>query len=117
LLNRLGDNVLVFDLLRPEFITGICRKFLTALASSALEKRGLTLTFPGDQVVELVRRLMLVGDNMLFGGRRIKTILEAVVERPLNRWIFFERPAAESTLAVTVAQDGLTILVNGKAVT
>src|SRR5262249_42628374 len=28
LLNRFGDNVLVFDLLRPEYVDGISRKFL-----------------------------------------------------------------------------------------
>jgi hypothetical protein len=27
-------------------------------------------------------------ENLLFGGRRIKTLLETLVERPLNRWIF-----------------------------
>ena len=116
LLNRLGDNVLVFDLLRPEYIAAICRKFVRGLAESARERRGLVLEFPGEQVVELVRRLMLIGDNMLFGGRRIKTILEAVVERPLNRWVFFNPLPPGGRVVVTVDEDGLGILVNGKPV-
>jgi len=31
-------------------------------------------------------------ENLLFGGRRIKTLLETLVERPLNRWIFENYP-------------------------
>jgi hypothetical protein len=116
LLNRLGDNILVFDLLRPEHIEAICRKFLGALAAAAREKRRLELVFPDGGVVDLVRRRMLEGDNLLFGGRRIKTLLETLVERPLNRWIFFHEPAAGSTLAVTAAPGGEAVLVNGQAV-
>jgi hypothetical protein len=31
-------------------------------------------------------------ENLLFGGRRIKTLLETLIERPLNRWIFENYP-------------------------
>jgi hypothetical protein len=31
---------------------------------------------------------MQEGNNLLFGGRRIKTLLENLIERPLNRWLF-----------------------------
>lgn len=116
LLNRLGDNILVFDVLRPEYIKGICKKFLRMLAASAMEKCHLELVFPDDGVVQMIGRLMLAGDNMLFGGRRIKTLLEAMVERPLNRWIFFEKPASGSRLETTVDDSGFEILVNGKPI-
>jgi hypothetical protein len=112
LLNRLGDNIIVFDLLRPEHIAAICRKFLCGLASSARAKRGIELTF-GEELLALVQRQMRVGDNILFGGRRIKSLLETIIERPLNERIFFNNPKPGSKVAVKVAPDNLAILING----
>src|SRR5262249_24374693 len=106
LLNRLGDNILVFDLLRPRYIEGISHKFLAALAQSAREKRGLELAFPGGEVVEMIRDQMLRGDNLLFGGRRIKTLLEALVERPLNRGVFFGGPEPGARVEGTAGRGG-----------
>jgi ATP-dependent Clp protease ATP-binding subunit ClpA len=45
LLNRLGDNVVVFDLLRPDYVAAIGNKFLRQLSESALDKYQLQLTF------------------------------------------------------------------------
>ena len=51
---------------------------------------------------------MRQGDNLLFGGRRVKSLLETMVERPLNRWLF-QQGEPESLrgarLDVTVAPD------------
>ena len=87
LLNRLGDSIVVFDLLRPEFVWKIGEKFLRQLAESAWDKYRLVLLFESS-VGEAIAILMQESDNLLFGGRRIKTLLESLVERPLNRWIF-----------------------------
>lgn len=87
LLNRLGDSIVVFDLLRAEFVAQIGQKFLSQLAASAFEKHQLTLHFQ-PSVLEILATRMQEGNNLLFGGRRIKTLLENLVERPLNRWLF-----------------------------
>jgi len=91
LLNRLGDNIVVFDLLRPQFVEAIGQKFLRQLAASALDKHGLGLSFT-PSVLEYLAQRMVEADNVLFGGRRIKTLLESLVERPLNRWLFEQYP-------------------------
>jgi len=91
LLNRLGDNIVVFDLLRPEFVDGIAQKFLAKLVGSAQEKYRLNLHFL-PSVLEVLTVRMAQKDNLLFGGRRIKTLLESLVERPLNGWIFENFP-------------------------
>ncbi|MFM6396390.1 AAA family ATPase, partial [Planktothrix sp.] len=87
LLSRLGDNIVVFDLLRPEFIRPIGEKLLSQLKEAALDKYRLNLEFQ-DSIFELLSCEMADGDNLLMGGRGIKTVLETLVERPLNRWIF-----------------------------
>ena len=91
LLNRLGDNVVVFDLLRPDYVAAIGNKFLRQLSESALDKYQLQLTFE-PSIVEGLRTVMEQQENLLFGGRRIKSLLETLVERPLNRWLFEHYP-------------------------
>jgi hypothetical protein len=91
LLNRLGDNIVAFDLLRPEFVDGIATKFLRSLAEAAQEKYKFTIIFD-PSVLSVTHQHMTAGDNLLFGGRRIKSLLETLVERPLNRWLFHNYP-------------------------
>jgi hypothetical protein len=108
LLNRLGDSIVVFDLLRPQHVEGIGRKFLALLCASAREKAGVTLRC-GPTILERLRTRMAEGDNLLYGGRRVKTLLEAMVERPLNRWIFDQGDGAcppGTTLELSVDADG-----------
>jgi len=106
LLNRLGDNIVAFDLLRPEFVDGIANKFLRSLAEAAEEKYKFKLVLD-DSVLRVTHQAMTTGDNLLFGGRRIKSLLETLVERPLNRWLFQNYPET-SVLAGKTLTLGLT---------
>ena len=118
LLNRFGDNIVVFDLLRPEHIEGICNKFLTALEQAALNKRRLEIAFDRQQLVNMIRKLMEQGDRLSSGGRGIKMLLEKTVERPLNRWVFYNDNDTKdgAKLTITPGSDGESILVNGQEV-
>lgn len=113
LLNRLGDSIVVFDLLRPEFVWKIGEKFLRQLAESAWDKYRLLLAFQ-TSVLEVLSVRMQVGENLLFGGRRIKTLLETLVERPLNRWIFENYPdlnrLAQRQFIVGLEDKGLLVI-------
>ena len=113
LLNRLGDSIIVFDLLRPEFIWKIGEKFLRQLVASAWDKYRLLLTFQ-TSVLEVLSVRMQVTENLLFGGRRIKTLLETLIERPLNRWIFEHYPnfntLAERQLLVSLTDQGISVV-------
>ncbi len=92
LLGRIGDeNIITFDLLRPEFVARIGMKFLRLLENSALEKYRLTLTWDASVLAVLEQR-MTEPNNQLLSGRRIRTILKATVEDPLNRWVFEHYP-------------------------
>jgi len=110
LLNRLGNNILAFDLLRPEFVAGIGTKFLHLLAESAREKYGVTLTYEGS-VLEVLQNWMIEGNNLLFGGRQIKNLLETLVEKPLNDLVFKAYPdlhqLSGKTLSIGLSNDGI----------
>ncbi len=109
LLSRLGENIIVFDLLRPEYARAIGDKFLRQLRQCAEDKFGLNLTFD-DSVLHWIERAMRVEENLLLGGRRIKSLLEEHVERPLNGWLFANIDPLDSlrggTLLVSLGEDG-----------
>ncbi len=88
--------MLVFDLLRPEHIAGIAWKFLDKIRTSAASRRHLTLEFGASasdsSVIQLVVEQMQAPGNMAYGGRRVKLLLETLVEKPLNRWIYEHQP-------------------------
>jgi energy-coupling factor transporter ATP-binding protein EcfA2 len=109
LLNRLGNNVLAFDLLRPEFVAGIGAKFLDLLSESARDKYGVTLTYESS-ILDVLQRRMIEGDNLLFGGRQIKNMLETLVEKPLCDRIFKVYPDLHQltgkTLSIGLSDDG-----------
>jgi len=110
LLNRLGNNVLAFDLLRPEFVAGIGSKFLHLLAESARDKYGLTINYDGS-VLTVLQNRMLQDDNLLFGGRQIKNLLETLVEKPLNDRLFRAYPdlrqLSGKTVSIGLSDDGV----------
>jgi hypothetical protein len=107
LLSRLGDNIVVFDLLRPEFVRAIGEKFLRQLKEAALDKYRLNLEFQ-ESIFEVLSRKMAEKDNLLMGGRGVKTVLETLVERPLNRWIFKEFSKDMSQLSGRTLKLGIT---------
>ena len=108
LLNRLGDAVVVFDILRKEYVVGITRKFLRQLALTAKDQLGLELSF-SDRIESLIVDAMEESSNLLYGGRRIATLLETLLERPLNRLLFDKYPRDTVTgaqMLVTLDKSG-----------
>jgi ATP-dependent Clp protease ATP-binding subunit ClpA len=112
LLGRLGDNIIVFDLLRAEFITSIANKFLQQYVEVTKEKYKLSVTF-SSSVSERLSLQMQEERNLVLGGRRIKSLLETLVEKPLNSWLFENFPNTNmlmnKTLLVKLNQDDCLI--------
>lgn len=110
--NRFGDNILVFDLLRPVHVRGICEKFLRSFQISAKEKRDFTLLFEEPGIREMIEKEMCFGEKLKYGGRRIRTLLEEKIEKPFNRWIFENDPPSGSTLRLGMnAQNELVVSI------
>jgi ATP-dependent Clp protease ATP-binding subunit ClpA len=111
LLNRLGNNVLVFDVLRPEYIRPIAAKFLRGLARSAAEKHRVTLHF-GDDVLAMLEALMRASPEMLrMGGRGVRTMVEECVQKEITRHVFERKAEPGSSLRVNAAPDGRRAVV------
>ncbi len=84
ILNRFGENFVVFDFIRPPLDEEILDLQLTQLIEAAKEHH-LNLKIDGpvrQKLVELARQ------NLHQGGRGIRNILDAALVNPLNRILF-----------------------------
>lgn len=85
LLNRIGNNFLVFDFIRQSVIKEILEKLLESLKSEVRERRGIYLEFSEEALGHLLSR---AEDNIMMGGRGIRNMLETSLVTPLARYIF-----------------------------
>lgn len=110
LLGRLGDNIIVFDILREDFINSITRKFLRQYSEMTKDKYKFSVDFM-DSVFDLILVRMREERNLVLGGRRIKSLLETLIEKPLNLWIFKNYPVIDElagrVLIVELSDDGI----------
>jgi ATP-dependent Clp protease ATP-binding subunit ClpA len=112
---RIGDErVVTFDLLRPEVIRTITRKFLAGLITSA-QKLGHTLVVDSS-VESFMAKEMVKPNRLLQGGRGIKTLLRGKVENPLTDWIARPSRPSQMRLEVAITDDGKELIVNGDRV-
>jgi ATP-dependent Clp protease ATP-binding subunit ClpA len=86
LLNRIGQNVIVFDFVRASTLRMILEnKVLPSIAGQIREAHGIEVRFEP----EVVSRLMEWGGNdVSSGGRGMGNLAEAAVLNPLSRVLF-----------------------------
>ena len=103
--NRLGENIIAFDVLRREHIIGILRKFENQIARSANSKHGIEVCFM-PELDSFLEAECSKPENARNGGRGIRNILESLILPVINQALF----AAGETLPrkLTVAVDGVT---------
>lgn len=85
LLNRIGNNFLVFDFIRHGVINEILEKLLQNLKNEVRDRRGIRLEVSEEVLTFLSRK---AEDSILMGGRGIRNMLEAALVTPLARYIF-----------------------------
>lgn len=113
LLNRLGDSIVVFDLLRPDYIAGIAQKFVRLLAESVYEKYRCRIDVTSSWF-QYLDQTMRQPENLLYGGRRIKTLTATYLLDPLSAW-FFTRIAnaadyRDHSLQLSVSSNGKLVV-------
>ena len=97
LLNRIGDNIVVFDFIRPELAHQILEKMLGNVVDCVQNEHAVSLNF-GEQAVEtLIEECM---GNLTHGGRGIGNRIEAVLINPMARALFDIGVTAGQTITV-----------------
>jgi ATP-dependent Clp protease ATP-binding subunit ClpA len=93
LLNRIGQNIIVFDFLRPAILRDILeQKVLPAISNQIQEKHGIGVHFSQEVVDQIMD---IAGDDVENGGRGIGNFVELSVLNPLARILFARRVKGE----------------------
>ncbi len=100
ILNRIGENIVVFDYIRPDVAREILAGQLARITAWLAEERKITLRFSETAEEEL---LALSLENLSNGGRGIGNLVEKYLLDPLARFLFDE-----------AVQDGETVTFKGK---
>lgn len=108
ILNRIGDNVVVFDFIDPEIGAALAAKSMADLATNVRESQGFSLTWK-DSVLAQIQEAAC--QNLEFGGRGVTTIVESMVVNPLARAVFAleQPPSAVEVTSVVVDEAGWSL--------
>jgi ATP-dependent Clp protease ATP-binding subunit ClpA len=107
LLNRIGENIIVFDFIRSDIAEQIYSMMVTSILARVHQASGRQVQL-SEAVLDQLRELCVA--DLSDGGRGIRNQLEAHLVNPLARLLFDD--AGEGVLAIdsVTAQRGLTVL-------
>jgi len=86
ILNRFGENFVVFDFIRPDIDKLILLKILNTIKTNLLKQKKCQFEFD-DKFVELFRR-HYISDNLINGGRGINNRVETYIKNGLTNFMF-----------------------------
>lgn len=108
LLNRIGENIIVFDFIREDIAEQIFEQMVTNILSS-LDKQSLTIAI-SDKAKTTLKNYCL--SDLSNGGRGIRNQLEVYLINPLSRAIFDSDLAVGSAYLITDIQvDSMTKII------
>ncbi|MBV7519076.1 AAA family ATPase [Ensifer sp. ENS12] len=101
ILNRIGQNVIVFDFIRPDVATQIFEQMMNGLLEQTASL-GYTVSI-SDEAMTSLRELCLT--DLTNGGRGIRNMVEANLANPLSRALF-DSGSSGGTFVITDVVSG-----------
>ena len=101
ILNRIGENIVVFDFIRPDVASDILAALLERIAGNLRRSKKIDLSLSEKALAQLND---LALGNLENGGRGIGNVVETYLINPLSRYLFdsrVEKNAAIRVLSVT----------------
>lgn len=102
ILNRIGENIIVFDFIRPDVAEQIFGQMIDGVIED-LQTQGLILSFT-PEALQSLKKIALA--DLSNGGRGIRNQIEAHLLNPLARELFKLNPQAGQALVITQLQVG-----------
>ena len=102
ILNRIGENIIVFDFIRPDVAEQIFQQMIDGMIED-LQTQGVILSFT-PEALQSLKKIALA--DLSNGGRGIRNQIEAHLLNPLARELFKLNPQAGQALEVTQLQVG-----------
>ncbi|MGH3694540.1 MAG: AAA family ATPase [Pseudonocardiaceae bacterium] len=101
LLNRIGDNIVVFDFISPAVACQLLHRNLENVARHVHRRTATRITFGGELLDEL-EKAVVEPERLAFGGRAVGSLIESRVLNPLARILIAAPPGLpELTLTRT----------------
>ncbi len=85
ILNRIGENIVVFDFIREEAGQAILRSQVDKIIRRLAEQKGIRVAITDEAYAELSAAALADLSN---GGRGVGNQVEALLINPLSRWLF-----------------------------
>ena len=85
ILNRFGDNFVVFDFIRPDLHKEIVAHLIAQLVAAMGKVHRIELTLSSSVLSELER---LAEAQLAHGGRGIRNLIDRALVDPIARWLF-----------------------------
>ncbi len=102
ILNRFGDNFVVFDFIRPPADESIVAVLVTQLQHALRAERGIAMTLEASVVATLNS---LARENLAFGGRGIRNVVDSALVNPLASWLFDNNIDGDAKIRITKCVD------------
>ena len=102
LLNRIGDNIVVFDFIRRDVASEIFGKMMANVERRVTEEHGIALHLSSETLREIEDKCL---DNLEHGGRGIGNRLESFFINPLARALFSKSFERGASLTVETSSD------------
>ncbi len=96
ILNRIGDNIVVFDFISPEVVASLVPMFTDNVLGRVRDELGVTVTICDEAHRALVEGAL---EQIEFGGRGVRNAVESMFTNPLARALF-ERDLAVRSVTV-----------------
>ncbi len=97
ILNRIGENIVVFDFIRPDVAELILRSQIEKLTRNLEAEKRIKLTISDAAFAKLMEKTL---DNLGNGGRGIGNIMESLLINPLSRYLFDEEINGNVNLSI-----------------
>ncbi|MEI3193906.1 MAG: AAA family ATPase [Lachnospiraceae bacterium] len=97
ILNRIGENIVVFDFIREDIANEILKAQVNKIIRNLQSEKNITLSL-SDAAMEVLR-VKAVG-NLDNGGRGIGNIVESLLINPLSRYLFDNEIFENRTVAI-----------------
>lgn len=97
ILNRIGENIVVFDFIREEAGRAILKAQVNKIVRRLAEQKNIRVTITDEAYAELSAAALADLSN---GGRGVGNQVEALLINPLSRWLFDNAVIADADVII-----------------
>lgn len=97
ILNRIGENIVVFDFIRQEAGQAILRAQVDKIIRRMEEQKNIRITVTNDAYAQLQSAAL---SDLSNGGRGVGNQVEALLINPLSRWLFDNEVLSDAQVTI-----------------